>query len=88
MKELTLKEYAVKHKISLFNVMKLAKAGKIPSDTRKVNGKDELVILTDEAPKAEPVTTNDPIDYKKSYFELKAKYDKLVREMKEREGKR
>lgn len=80
MKELTLKEYAIRHKISLFNVMKLAKAGKIPSDTRKINGKDELVILTDEAPKAEPVKTNDPVDYKKAYFELKAKYDRLVRE--------
>ena len=53
MKELTLKEYAVKNKISLFNVMKLAKAGKIPSETRKVEGKDEIIILTDEAQKPE-----------------------------------
>ena len=78
MKELTLKEYAVKHKISLFNVMKLAKAGKLPSDTRKINGKDEMVILTDEAPKAEPVKTDGEIDYKKAYFELKKKYDALL----------
>ena len=80
MKELTLKEYAVKHKISLFNVMKLAKAGKIPSNTRKVNGKDEILILTDEAPKPEPVKTDREIDYKKAYFELKAKYDKLLKQ--------
>jgi len=79
MKELTLKEYAVKHKISLFNVMKLAKAGKIPSDIQKVNGKEEIVILTDEAPKAEQVKTDSEIDYKKAYFELKAKYDALLR---------
>ncbi len=79
MKELTLKEYAVKHKISLFHVMKLAKAGKIPSDTRNINGKDEIVILTDEAPKAEPVKTDGEIDYKKAYFELKAKYEALLR---------
>ncbi len=78
--ELTLKEYAVKHKISLFNVMKLAKAGKIPSETRKVNGKDEMVILTNEAPKPEPVQHDQEIDYKKAYFELKAKYDKLVKQ--------
>ncbi len=84
MKELTLKEYAIKHKISLFNVIKLAKAGKIPSDTRKINGKDEMVILTDEAPKAEPVRTDDEIDYKKAYFELKAKYDKLLRSIKDK----
>ncbi|MEN8148127.1 MAG: hypothetical protein ABFR02_10995 [Campylobacterota bacterium] len=80
MKELTLKEYAVKHKISLFNVMKLAKAGNIPSDTRKINGKDEILILTDEAPKAEPVKADGEIDYKKAYFELKAKYDKLLKQ--------
>ena len=78
--ELTLKEYAVKHKISLFNVMKLAKAGKIPSETRQVNGKDEMVILTNEAPKPEPVQHDHDIDYKKAYFELKAKYDKLVKQ--------
>ncbi len=84
MKELTLKAYAIKHKISLFNVMKLAKAGKIPSETRKINGKDEMVILTDEAPKAEPVRTDEEIDYKKAYFELKAKYDKLLRSVKDK----
>ncbi|MGB5963941.1 MAG: hypothetical protein WBF77_09725 [Sulfurimonadaceae bacterium] len=78
MKELTLKEYAVKHKISLFNVMKLAKAGKIPSDTRKINGKEEMVILTDEAPKPEPVREEQNIDYKKAYFELKKKYEALL----------
>ena len=80
MKELTLKEYAVKNKISLFNVMKLAKAGKIPSETRKVEGKDEIVILTDKAPKPEVVIEDKIIDYKKAYFELKAKYDKLVKQ--------
>lgn len=84
MKELTLKEYAVKHKISLFNVMKLAKAGQIPSDTRTVNGKDELVILTDEAPKSAPVKTDEEIDYKKAYFELKTKYEKLLRSMRDK----
>lgn len=78
MKEFTLKEYAVKNKISLFNVMKLAKAGKIPSEIRNVDGKDEIVLLSDEPPKPEPVREEQSIDYKKAYFELKAKYDKLV----------
>ncbi len=59
--------------------MKLAKVGKTPSDTRKVNGKDEIIILTDEAPKAGPVKTDGEIDYKKAYFELKAKYETLLR---------
>lgn len=79
MKELTLKEYAIKNKISIFNAMKLAKAGKIPSTTRTINGKEELVILSDEAPRAEMVQEDDIIDYKKAYFELKAKYEALLR---------
>jgi len=78
MKALTLKEYAIKNKISIFNAMKLAKAGKVPSATRIVEGKEELVILTDEAPNAEVVQEENITDYKKAYFELKAKYDKLV----------
>jgi hypothetical protein len=80
MKELTLKEYAIKNKISIFNAMKLAKTGKVPSETRTVNGRAEIIILTDEAPKAEAVTQDNIIDYKKAYFELKAKYDKLLKQ--------
>jgi hypothetical protein len=80
MKELTLKEYAIKNKISIFNAMKLAKTGKVPSETRTVNGKAEIIILTDEAPKAEAVTEENITDYKKAYFELKAKYDKLLKQ--------
>jgi hypothetical protein len=80
MKELTLKEYAIKNKISIFNAMKLAKSGKVPSETRTVNGRAEIIILTDEAPKAEAVTQDNITDYKKAYFELKAKYDKLLKQ--------
>ena len=80
MKELTLKEYAVKHKISLFNVMKMAKAGQIPSETRTVAGKEEIIILSDEPPKAATVKEDEIIDYKQAYFELKAKYDKLLKQ--------
>ncbi|MBU1642544.1 hypothetical protein KKE54_04230 [bacterium] len=80
MKELTLKEYAIKNKISIFNAMKLAKSGKVPSETRTVNGRAEIIILTDEAPKAEALTQDNITDYKKAYFELKAKYDKLLKQ--------
>lgn len=76
---LSLKDYAIKHKISLFTAMKLAKAGTIPSETRMVDSKPEIIILTEEAPKAKTVETNAEIDYKKAYFELKKKYDALLR---------
>ena len=79
--ELTLKEYATKHKISLFNVMKLAKAGQIPSETRIINQKTEIFILSDEAPKPEPVVAESDMDYKKAYFELKKRYEALLRKV-------
>lgn len=82
MKALTVKEYAVRNKISIFNVIKMAKSGKIPSETRKVEGKDELYILTEEAPRVESVQEEKIIDYKKAYFELKQKYDELLRRVK------
>jgi len=82
MKALTVKEYAVKNKISIFNVIKMAKSGKLPSETRKVEGKDELFILTEEAPRAKAVKEGEIIDYKKAYFELKKQYDELLRKVK------
>lgn len=85
MKELTLKEYAVKNKISLFNVMKMAKSGQIPSETRTVGGKEEIFILDDKAPKAATVKKDTIIDYKQAYFELKAKYEALLRTVKSEE---
>ncbi len=78
--ELTLKQYATRHKISIFNTMKLAKAGKIPSREEIIDGKKELIILTEEAPQAEPVESERDIDYKKAYFELKKKYEALLRQ--------
>ena len=77
--ELSLKEYATKHKISIFNTMKLAKAGSIASETRMKDGKPEIIILTDEAPQVKAVETEGEIDYKKAYLELKKKYDALLR---------
>ncbi len=76
--ELSLKEYATKHKISIFNTMKLAKAGSIASETRMKDGKPEIIILTDEAPQVKAVETEE-MDYKKAYLELKKKYDALLR---------
>ena len=80
--EISLKDYAIKHKISFFNAMKLAKSGAIPSETRMLNAKPEIIILTEEAPKAQEVKTDEERDYKKAYFDLKKKYDALLRKEK------
>lgn len=49
MEKITLKAYAVKHKLSLFNVVKMTKAGQIPSETVQENGRDVVYVLIDEA---------------------------------------
>lgn len=85
MKALTVKEYAVKNKLSIFNVIKMAKSGKLPSETRKIEGKDELFILAQEAPQIEPLKEKEIINYKKAYFELKRKYDELLRKVESEE---
>jgi len=50
---ITLKEYAIKNKISIFNAMKLAKSGKVESKTEIIDGK-EVIFIKDEAPKTKP----------------------------------
>jgi polyhydroxyalkanoate synthesis regulator phasin len=49
MQKMTLKAYAVKHKISLFNVVKMVKSGKLRSEVVEENGKEVTYILPDPA---------------------------------------
>jgi len=42
---MTLKVYAVKHKMSMFNVVKLVKSGKIKSETVEEDGKSIIYIF-------------------------------------------
>jgi len=48
MKKLTIKEYAKKHKLSLFNVMKMAREGAVKTQTDIIEDKEVLYILEDE----------------------------------------
>ena len=41
---LSIKEYARKHKISIFQAVKLAKSGKVETKTEIVNGKEQVFI--------------------------------------------
>lgn len=45
---MTLKAYAVKNKMSLFNVVKLVKSGKVKSETVTEEGREKVYILVDE----------------------------------------
>lgn len=42
---MTMKRYAVKHKLSLFNVVKMIKSGQLKSETVEENGKEVTYIL-------------------------------------------
>ena len=48
MERITIKAYAVKHKLSIFNVMKMMKSGKIKSEVFNEKGRDVTYILFDE----------------------------------------
>jgi len=43
-----MKAYAVKHKLSLFNVVKLVKSGKLKSETVMEEGKEKVYVIADE----------------------------------------
>ncbi len=45
MARMTLKQYAVKHKLSLFNVVKMVKSGQLQSETVEEDGKEATYIL-------------------------------------------
>ena len=47
MEKVSIKTYAVKHKLSIFNVMKMAKSGKLKTIIEEKNGKETTYILLD-----------------------------------------
>jgi len=64
MEKITIKAYAVKHKLSIFNVMKMVKSGKLKSTTMEENGKEHTYILLDDAIEEEVKKTIVPSDEK------------------------
>ena len=48
MEKLSIKAYAAKHKLSIFNVVKMTKSGQVPTETVVENGKDVVYILLDD----------------------------------------
>ena len=49
MQRVAIKTYAVKHKLSIFNVMKMVKSGKVKTDVIEENGKEVTYILLDDS---------------------------------------
>lgn len=82
MKTMSIKAYAVAHKISIYSVVQLIKKGSLKTETKKTDGKDELFILVSEEPRQEataelPAETEKIEDYKKAYMRLNIKYNQL-----------
>ena len=48
MERITIKAYAVKNKLSIFNVMKMVKSGKVQSEVFNEKGREVTYILYDE----------------------------------------
>ncbi len=48
MERMTIKAYAVKHKLSMFNVMKMVKSGKVKSEVTEEKGREITYIVCDE----------------------------------------
>lgn len=49
MEKITIKAYATRHKLSIFNVVKMSKSGQVPTETVMENGKEVVYILIDDA---------------------------------------
>ena len=61
MEKLTLKQYATKHKMSLFNVVKMVKSGALKSETVEENGKEVTYVLVDPSDTTGKKTKKDSV---------------------------
>lgn len=83
MDKITIKAYAVKHKLSIFNVMKMAKSGKLKTIIEEENGKDIMYILLDEKIEEEvkgsivPLTERESATIKEELKQLREEIMKL-----------
>ena len=49
LEKITIKTYALKYKLSIFNVMKMVKSGKLKSTIVDENGKEQTYIILDDS---------------------------------------
>ena len=83
MDKMSIKSYAVKHKLSIFNVMKMVKSGKLDTQIEESNGKEITYILMNEAKEKEvregivPLYEKDNMTLKEEFRLLKDEVTKL-----------
>ena len=87
MEKLSIKAYAAKHKLSIFNVVKMTKSGQVPTETVVENGKDIVyIVLDDDVEKKIKKSiiqeeNKEPYSLKKENARLKKEIEKLKEEI-------
>jgi len=87
MNKITIKAYAKKHKLSIFNVVKMTKSGQIPTETVLEDGKDVIYILIDDAIEKEVSSAivheekAEPYSLRKENARLRKEIEKLKQEI-------
>lgn len=87
MNKITIKAYAKKHKLSIFNVVKMTKSGEVPTEIVHEDGKDVTYILIDDNVEQEVSKKiiheekSEPYSLRKENQRLKKEIEKLKEEI-------
>lgn len=82
MEKLTIKAYAAKHKLSIFDVVKMTKSGELQTQSAVENGKETLYILIDDDV-GNKVNESIVQESKKESYSLRKEMERLKQEVKE-----
>ena len=85
MEKVTVKAYARKHKLSIYNVIKMTREGTLKSEKVEENGKEVVYILVDDETEeqlaSEIIPQNPPKSLKEENLLLKAEIKRLKEEL-------
>jgi len=85
MQRVAIKAYAVKHKLSIFNVIKMVKSGKLKTDIVEENGKEVTYILIEEGSedKVVPIKSQKKLSLEEEVTRLRNEVELLRKELEE-----
>ena len=87
MEKLTIKAYAKKHRLSIFNVVKMTRSGILPTETVLEDGQETVYILIDQDVENEvkkgivKETDNEPYSLSKENERLRKEIQRLQEEI-------
>jgi len=86
MEKLTIREYATKHKLSSFNVMKMTKSGELKTEVITKDGKETVLIMIEDIMEEKVIQTieekHEPRSLKVENMLLKKEIVRLKEELK------